>query len=99
MEDLELSKKTPESSNQIPERGVEFITAEAPTTQTEGLDMTVENDAPVLEPSKPIVEVVIEQKVELEPEDPIQPDHYYGNGNIPVFKPVSISGSLVANSL
>jgi hypothetical protein len=36
-----------------------------------------------------MVEVVIEKKEVLEPEDPILPDHYYDNGRIPVFKPVT----------
>jgi hypothetical protein len=34
------------------------------------------------------IEVVIEKKEVLEPEDPILPDHYYDNGRIPVFRPV-----------
>jgi hypothetical protein len=51
--------------------------------------VSVEDGETVLEVPKTIVEVVIiEKKVELEPEDPILPDHYYDNGNIPVFKPV-----------
>ena len=47
------------------------------------------NVVPVFEPPKTIVEVVIEKKTVLEPEDPILPDHYYDDWNIPVFKPVS----------
>lgn len=42
----------------------------------------------VLEVPEEIVEVVVEEKIELEPEDPIFPDHFYDDGNIPVFKPV-----------
>lgn len=48
----------------------------------------VQGEEPVLEVPKNKVEVVIEKKTELEPEDPILPDHYYDDGNIPVFKPV-----------
>jgi hypothetical protein len=91
MEDVQLSKNTTDSSNMLPERGVEFITAEAPIIPTEEQNMTVENSAPALDPPKMMVEVVVEKKVELEPEDPILPDHYYDNGNIPVFKPVFIN--------
>jgi len=47
----------------------------------------VEGEETILEVPTTRVEVVIE-KVELEPEEPILPDHYYDDGNIPVFKPV-----------
>ena len=67
-----------------------ITTAEQPILPTEESNMTIEDAAPVLEAPIPTVEVVIEQKEELEPEDPILPDHYYDNGNIPVFKPVLI---------
>jgi|SRR5271156_2606070 len=54
----------------------------------------VEDGETVLKVPRTTVEVVIEKKVELEPEDPILPDHYYDNGNIPVFKPVNTSPKL-----
>ena len=46
-----------------------------------------EDDAPVLKMPTHKVEVVIGEKVQV-PEEPILPDHYYDDGNIPVFKPV-----------
>jgi len=52
-----------------------------PATQTE--------DAPEISVPTAKIEVVIEKKAVLELEDPIFPDHYYDNGKIPVFKPVS----------
>jgi hypothetical protein len=43
---------------------------------------------PVSEAPEEILEAVVEEKVEIEPEDPILPDHFYDDGSIPVFKPV-----------
>ena len=48
-------------------------------------------DAPEDRVPTATVEVVIEKKAVLEPEDPILPDHYYDSGRIPVFRPVSHS--------
>lgn len=45
-------------------------------------------DAPVVAQE---AEVKVEDKKEQEEiQDEILPDHYYGNGTIPVFKPVSL---------
>jgi hypothetical protein len=51
-------------------------------------------EAPEVTVPTTTVEVVIEKKEVLEPEDPILPDHYYDNGSIPVFRPVSHLGHL-----
>jgi hypothetical protein len=57
---------------------------------------TVQGDqVPERSASTTTVEVVIEKKEVLEPEDPILPDHYYDNGRIPVFRPVSSPGPRV----
>jgi hypothetical protein len=90
MEDVQFSNTT-ESSTIMPELDDNLITTtEQPILPSEESKTTVEDAAPV--PEAPILtaEVVIEKKEELEPEDPILPDHYYDNGNIPVFKPVLI---------
>jgi hypothetical protein len=52
-------------------------------------------DNPVVEEPETVPEAVVTKVEEvtmpepmLEPEEPILPDHYYDDGNIPVFKPV-----------
>lgn len=95
MEDVQLSN-TSESSAEMPETDNDLITTEEqPILPTEESNTTVEDTAPILEAPIPTIEVVIEQKEELDPEDPIFPDHYYDNGNIPVFKPVLIKPELL----
>ena len=42
----------------------------------------------VIEPPVAKVEDVVMEEPAVEPEEPILPDHYYDDGNIPVFKPV-----------
>ena len=91
MEDVQLSNILNPSSINTSEPSNEFIKAEGPEMATNA-PSAIEGDAsPILQPPSTTAEVVIEKKVELELEDPILPDHYYDNGNVPVFKPVSSS--------
>jgi len=64
----------------MPFDGLEQLKQDPPAMQTE--------DATGIRVPTAKIEVVIEKKAVLEPEDPIFPDHYYDNGKIPVFKPV-----------
>jgi hypothetical protein len=90
MEDVQFSN-TSESLTIMPEPDINLIAAaEQPILPSEESNTTVEDTAPVLEVPMPTTEVLMEKKEELEPEDPILPDHYYDNENIPVFKPVLI---------
>lgn len=88
MEDVKFSISTKDPSTLQPEVGDQVISAEEPKLELNERNTTVEDCAPLLAPPKQIVEVVIEKKTVLEPEDSIIPDHYYDNGNIPVFRPV-----------
>jgi hypothetical protein len=49
---------------------------------------SVEEAETVMEPPVANVEDVVMEEPVVEPEEPILPDHYYDDGNIPVFKPV-----------
>ena len=89
MEDIQLSSILNPSSISVNELSNEFIKAEGTEMATDAPSAIEGDTALVLEPPKSSAEVVIEKKMELEPEDPILPDHYYDNGDIPVFKPVS----------
>jgi hypothetical protein len=59
--------------------------AQLPNEESQAMQM---DETPVARVPGTTVEVVIEMKAVLPPEDPILPDHYYDNGRIPVFKPV-----------
>ena len=88
MEDVQVSNSTSPLSRNISESRNEFINAEGTKIATDAPNPVEGDVMPVLELPETIVEVVIEKKVELEPEDSILPDHYHDDGNIPVFKPV-----------
>ena len=90
MDDVQPSPETCEpppmptadkDSNAMTVDALEQPEQDRPATQTE--------DAPEISVPTAKIEVVIEKKTALEPEYPILPDHYYDNGKIPVFKPVS----------
>ena len=91
MDDVQLSNIPNPCAIDTHEPSNEFINAEGPEMATDSSSAIEDFVAPVLQPPKTAVEVIIEKKAELEPEDPILPDHYYDSGNIPVFKPVSSS--------
>ena len=90
MADMEDVQPAPETLEPTPALGA------APDNDVMAIDVpelpqeeshAMETEEPTITLPKIKVEVVIEKK-ELEPEDPIFPDHYYDNGQIPVFKPV-----------
>lgn len=91
MEDIQFSSAIERSvSPAMNEATHKSVAAESIET---GLDVSrkVEDDiAPMLHVPKMTVQVVIEQKTVAKVEEPILPDHYYDNGNVPVFKPVCI---------
>ena len=90
MEDIHYSNDSLDTNSKSVDASVDELHPPQETKmEVEPPAVSVEDGDCVLEVPKNIVEVVIiEKKVELEPEDPILPDHYYDNGNIPVFKPV-----------
>ena len=88
-----------EGDQDIPEPGdantnplVTLLGEQYPAEETEmELDPpvnSVEFEEMLSEAPKHKVEVLIEKKLELDLDDLILPDHYYDDGNIPVFKPV-----------
>lgn len=91
MEGVQLSNVLNPSAISFNEPSNEFINAEGVEMATDVPSVIEGSVVPVFEPQKTTTEVVIEEKVESEPEDPILPDHYYDDGNIPVFKPVRLS--------
>lgn len=95
MEDVQYTETLPLPVEQPPS-GVqaESITSEAAMPLEKDAQQEESKSEVNLEPQKVKVEVVIEKKVEVEPEDPIFPDHYYDDGNIPVFKPVILQVEL-----
>jgi len=89
MEDIQYSNDSLDTDIETVEASVAEVHPPQETKmEIDPQAVSVENGETVLEVPKNKVEVVIEKKVVLEPEDPILPDHYYDNGNIPVFKPV-----------
>ena len=68
--------------------GDDFLPTEAMSSGVDELSKTEDDVAPVLHMPTHTVEVVINQKAPAKAEEPILPDHYYNDGNIPVFKPV-----------
>jgi hypothetical protein len=89
MEDIQFSGAGAETfTSAMDEVGDEFLPAETMETVLEDPYKVEVDSAPVLQALKVTVEVVINEKLVLEPEDPIVPDHYYDDGNVPVFKPV-----------
>ena len=67
---------------------VDEYPAVATKMETDPPARSVEFEDMLLEVPNHKVEVLIEKKADLEPEEPILPHHYYDDGNIPVFKPV-----------
>ena len=90
MEDIHYSNDSLDTNRKSVDTSVdELQPAQETKMEVDPPARSVEDGETVLKLPRTIVEVVIEKKVvELEPEDPILPDHYYDNGNIPVFKPV-----------
>lgn len=91
MDGVQLSNVLNPSAVSINEPSNEFVNAEGLEMATDALSINEGSVMPAFQPQKTTMEAVIEKKVELEPEDPILPDHYYDHGNIPVFKPVRLS--------
>jgi hypothetical protein len=89
MEDIQFSGAGAETfTSAMDEVSNEFLPAETMETVLEDPFKVEEDGAPVLLAPKVTVEVVIVEKPVLKPEEPIVPDHYYDDGNVPVFKPV-----------
>ena len=91
MEDIQFSNSIGPPSININDSNNEFINAEETKTATDAANASNAAEGDVvsaMELPEKIVEVVIEKNEVLEPEDPVLPDHYYDDGNIPVFKPV-----------
>ena len=65
-----------------------FIAADEPKTTDEVTSVGADVVPPVMDIPRMKVEVVIDRKPESPVEQPILPDHYYDDGNVPVFKPV-----------
>ena len=72
----------------IDEMGDIFIPADEPQKPEEEVSAAAEDIPPVSPTPKMKVEVVIDRKPQCPVEEPILPDHYYDDGNVPVFKPV-----------
>jgi hypothetical protein len=89
---METAEVSDAAAEQVPADkdvlGVNSIKTETPIVEKE-VASEIEASIPVdLEVNATEMEMDIE-KIEVEPEEPILPDHYYDDGNIPVFKPVS----------
>ena len=65
-----------------------FIAAEEQKVCEMEMETVADDILPAATVPKTIVEVVIDKKPEALVEEPIFPDHYYDDGNVPVFKPV-----------
>jgi hypothetical protein len=91
MEDIQFSSAVEGSlAPAMNEAAHNSVAAESIET---GLDMpskVQDGLAPMSHGPKMTVQVVIEQKSVAKVEEPILPDHYYDNGNVPVFKPVCV---------
>jgi hypothetical protein len=99
MEEIEGSAATEAKPIEVIDgTGDAVTTIEQSQEMGEARAAVVDDVAPVLEAPKGIVEVVIQTKIEGPVEEPILPDHYYDNGNVPVFKPVR-SSRVLTNSL
>lgn len=70
---------TPPQSANGKKDAPEGVPSELSDLELDAKSATAQNDTPIK----------MEEKEELEPEEEIEPDHYYGGGKIPVFKPVS----------
>lgn len=81
--DLPVAMAAPEEHLDPEPMALDTPDPPAPEAQTVPCSEALEISVPTT-----TVEVVIEKKEVLEPEDPILPDHYYDNGRIPVFRPV-----------
>jgi hypothetical protein len=90
MEDVQFAEPLPEEVDE-PMASMEEppATSEEPKGADSLLPQTEAESFPDITPPNNTVEVAIREKPEVEAEDPIFPDHYYDDGNIPVFKPVT----------
>lgn len=93
MEEIEASAATEEKPAEVSDgTGDVITTAEQSEEMVEARTAIADGVTPVLKAPNGVVEVVIEmnskQLVEEPVEEPILPDHYYDDGNVPVFKPV-----------
>ena len=89
MEDVQLYHPAhKESVNDIGGVGDQPVTTDLLLTESVVAGIVMTDAEPVLEPPKAVDERFAEAKEAPEPEEPIVPDHYYDNGNVPVFKPV-----------
>jgi hypothetical protein len=92
MEDIQFSTLLAEASMPAMD-GIsgDFLPAEAMDAVLEAPCKAEIDAAAELKAPKNTVEVVITQKPVAKTEEPILPDHYYDDGNVPVFKPVRLS--------
>ena len=91
MEDVQYTETAPVAvDEQMAGRGDEPIIAEAPLSTNIAQNPVGIEVSPDMVPSDGNVEVVIETLHERKKEEPIFPDHYYDDGHIPVFKPVTL---------
>jgi hypothetical protein len=93
MEEIEASAATEEKPVDVGDSTEDVVTTtEQSKEMVEARTVIADDVTPVLEAQKSIVEVVIvtksEEPVKEPVEEPILPDHYYDDGNVPVFKPV-----------
>lgn len=92
MEDVQFSASAGDQMEPVVEStDQEFMPVEALESATVKDTSVVEEPEAVSEPTITKVDEVAMPEPVMEPEEPILPDHYYDDGNIPVFKPVRLS--------